>query len=332
MDRVLGWLFKQVEVAPEYHVGRCLAAKGTGCTACADACPHDAITIGRRVAIDPIDCTGCGICVGVCPSGALEARGAAPVASRLRCSQVAGTVSTVICLARLSPTDMLRAAADDPDGDLLLARGDCASCPIGEPEVPARVEAAAARAAVLADTVGRPFSLRLEERDRLDADAKERELSRRELFRGSGERARRTAATALAPLERLAGDDEEASEVAAPLPIEWRDTMQALAAAELEPDALVPARLPRIEPGCILCPSCTRVCPTDALKRVFDPSGGVVLQLDPGRCVGCDACMEVCPVDVVRMDDEVSWAELSGGRVTVAELTPKEPPPGSVTR
>jgi ferredoxin len=327
MDRVVSWLFKQVEVTPEYHLGRCLAVKGTGCTACADACPHQAITIGRRVAIDPIDCTGCGICVTVCPSGALEARGVAPAAGPLRCSQVEGDASSVICLARLSPADMLRAA--DADGSLLLARGACVRCALGDATVPDRVEVNAAGARALAAATGRPLEVRLEERERLDHATPARPVSRRDLLRASGESARRAAASALSPLERLAGD--EGSE-AAPLPLAWRDTVQALRAAGLAPDAPVPARLPRVEPGCILCPSCTRVCPTDALSRVFDEGGGVVLRLDAARCVGCDACMQVCPVDVIRMDDAVTWGELSGERVTVAEAGVRGPPPGGVPR
>jgi Fe-S-cluster-containing hydrogenase component 2 len=327
MDRVLGWLFKQVEVAPDYVASRCLAVKGTGCDACAVACPHEAITIRRHVVIDTIDCTGCGICVDVCPSGALEARGDAPATSRMRCSLVEGDASSVICLARLAPTDLLRAA--EADGSLLLARGPCATCTVGDPGVPERVEATIGRAQGLAAVVGRPLAVRLEERERLDHDAPERRLSRRELLRTSGDGARRAAASALAPLERLAGDDATSI---APLPIAWRDTLQALRAADLAPEALVPARLPRVEPGCILCPSCTRACPTDALSRVFEEGGGVVLRLDPERCVGCDACMEVCPVDVVRMDDVVTWGELQGGTVTLASNGAKGPPPGGVAR
>jgi formate hydrogenlyase subunit 6/NADH:ubiquinone oxidoreductase subunit I len=329
MDRVLGWLFKQVEVTPEYHVGRCLAVKGTGCTACADACPHEAITITRRVAIDAIDCTGCGICVDVCPTGALEARGEAPVAATVRCSMVEGDASSVICLARLAATDLLRSA--ESGGAVLLAHGACAACSVGDASVPERIHATAERARELAAVTRRPLDVRIEERERLDHGMPARQISRRDLLRTSGDGAKRVASSALAPLERLAGDDDAAAALS-PLPRAWHDTLLALRSADLAADVLVPARLPRIEPGCILCPSCTRACPTDALKRVFEEGGGTVLHLDPERCVGCDACMEVCPVDVIRMDDRVTWGELSGGSVTVAEGGLRGPSPGGVTR
>jgi ferredoxin len=110
------------------------------------------------------------------------------------------------------------------------------------------------------------------------------------------------------------------------------DTLRLLERAELAPETPVPARLPRFEPGCIFCPSCTRVCPTSALTRSFEEGGRIVVRLDPERCIGCDACVDVCPVRVVVMDDDVTWGRLSGGRVTLAASGAPTPPPGSVTR
>jgi ferredoxin len=331
MDRVLGWLFKQVEVAPDYHQGRCLAVKGTGCRACADVCPHDAVTVGRRVEIDPVDCTGCGLCVRACPSGALEPAARAPVATPVRCSVVHGDAASVECLARLSPTDVLRLV--DERGTVRLARGDCSACTVGDATVPDVITRTVTAAESLAGLVGAEITVDVREvpdGDRFDVDPRVRELSRRELFRSGRDSARRAAAAALSPLEHLAG--AEPARGVAPLPTTWTETLRLLEAAGLEPDTRVPARLPIVEPGCILCPACTRVCPTDAFARVFDEAGGVTLRLDPQRCVGCDACAEVCPVHVIRMEDEVTWAELSRGASTVAVGGPGGPPPGGVQR
>jgi ferredoxin len=327
VDRVLGWLFARFEVAPEYLVERCLAAKATGCTACADICPHDAITINRRVTIDPVDCTGCGLCVQVCPSDALVPRGEVPGEAPLRCSQVEGEAASVVCLARLEATEILRLTS--PTDDVLLAHGACATCTIGDATVPGRVAATAARAVELARLVGRELVVRVEEHERVDVPRAERVLSRRELFRSSGDRAKEVTSVALAPLERLAGEEERE---ARPLPQAWIDTLRLLERADLSPETLVPARLPRLEPGCILCPSCTRVCPTSAITRTFEEHGRVVLGLDPERCIGCDACVDVCPVRVVVMDDDITWARLSGGRVALAASGSPTPPQGSVTR
>lgn len=316
MDRVLGWFFKQMEATPTYHQERCLATKATGCRVCADACPHDAIRVRRTVEIDAIDCTGCGICVSVCPSLALTPRGA-PVPSdvALRCSQVAGNAPSVTCLARLLPTDVLRLA--DPEGVVRLGRGDCADCPVGAPDVPARIEATAARARAIAAVVGGALEVRVEQTERLDTEVQDRAMSRRDLLRSGSTNARKATAAALAPLERLAGPEPSSAGRPA-LPTDWVDTLALLDAAELTPETLVPARLPHVLDGCLFCPACTAACPTDAIQRRFEDDGATTLWLEPRRCVGCDACQQVCPVKVVRMDEPVAWERLDRERTELA--------------
>lgn len=316
MDRVLGWLFKQVEVTPTYHQERCLATKATGCRICADVCPHSAIRVRRRVEIDPVDCTGCGICVSACPSQALIPRGGVvPSDVALRCSQVEGNAPSVICLARLRPTDLLRLA--DPDGRVRLGRGACEACEVGAPDVPARVEASAEQARALAGVLGLSLRVEVEHVSELEAVAPERSLSRRDLLRGSTTSAKRATASALAPLERLAGPAEPRGQRPA-LPPDWRDTLTLLTSAGLERDALVPVRLPHVLDGCIMCPACTAACPTDAIQRRFEDDGSTSLWLEPRRCVGCDACRQACPVRVVRMDEPVPWGRLDQDRTLLA--------------
>lgn len=47
-----------------------------GCTACYDACPHDAVAKPRvdEIDIDPIACQNCGACTSACPTGAVSLR------------------------------------------------------------------------------------------------------------------------------------------------------------------------------------------------------------------------------------------------------------------
>ena len=316
MDRLLGWFFKQVEVTPTYHQQRCLATKATGCRVCADVCPHEAIVVRRRVEIDPVDCTGCGICVSACPSQALTPRGAmVPPNVALRCSQVEGNAPSVICLARLMPTDLLRLA--DPDGVVRLGRGACDACAVGDPQVPQRLEAAAAKGRAIATVLGRDLQVQVEVTEQLDVELHERSLSRREMLRGSSASAKRATASVLAPLEKLAGADTTSDDRPA-LPPDWLDTLKLLAHADLDPASLVPARLPHVVDGCLLCPACTAACPTDAIQRRYEDDGSTTLWLEPRRCVGCDACQQVCPVDVVRMDEPVSWGRLDQDRVVLA--------------
>ncbi len=44
----------------------------TGCGACADACPSDAITVGDVAVIDTNVCVECLACVDECPTGAMK--------------------------------------------------------------------------------------------------------------------------------------------------------------------------------------------------------------------------------------------------------------------
>ena len=327
----MGWAFKQADVTPTFSAQHCLAVRGGSCRACAEVCPHEAVTITRTVAIDPVDCTGCGLCVAVCPSFALAPRGRASAERALRCSQVAGEASSVVCLARLQASDLVRIAASG--GGVTLARSDCASCDIGGAEVPAAIDRAAAAARDLLALHGRTLTLEVVEVDQLDVPRDRLELSRRQLLRGGWSQVRRSGGSLLAPLERFAEPDEAPRDRLA-LPAEHVQRVRAIALSRPTDDTSVPLRLPEVLDGCILCPACTRACPTNAIRRVFDgdAAGGARLELDHDRCIGCDACVDACPVDVVRMRDEVAWGEFGGPIRIVYRAERPASPLGSVAR
>ncbi len=45
----------------------------SGCSACMDVCPEDAITMdGDTAVIDAAKCTECGLCVDACPVAAIS--------------------------------------------------------------------------------------------------------------------------------------------------------------------------------------------------------------------------------------------------------------------
>jgi len=46
--------------------------KCTGCEACADVCPVDAITVDDVATVDEEECIDCGTCVEECPVEAIE--------------------------------------------------------------------------------------------------------------------------------------------------------------------------------------------------------------------------------------------------------------------
>lgn len=307
LDDLFKRLFSAANVSPTYTSARCLAVTRSrdACTRCRDVCPHEAITIRREVEIDDVDCTGCGLCVQVCPSEALEPHVPVRPELPLRCSQVAGQAQSIVCLGRLQATDLLRLAGKQ--NGVKLARGDCLACPVGTGAVLEALDSVCADAQHLAQLHDRSLQIDVVETDRLDETTSGRTVSRRDLLRGGFRNIQLGAADLLAPLDP-GGDDDT-------LPTEMQTRYRAIEVAAPDPDDLVPWELPRVAEGCIMCPVCTQVCPTQAFSRDFEPidMDGSVLRLDPERCVGCDACVDACPVDVISMEGPVRWGELSGG-------------------
>ena len=327
-DKLLNFIVKASSVEPTYTPEHCLVVtkKVGGCTICRDTCPHDAITINKKVEIDDVDCTGCGLCVQACPSQALESKVSYQPGAPVKCSQVKGSAQTVQCLTRLHPSDLLRLASTR--GKVTLARGDCADCHIGAPKVLAALDSLVEDAAALATFRGREIDFRITETATLDATDNPDPVSRRELLRGGFRGMQRGAADALKPLDP-GGDDDKT------LPKEMQRHFRLIERAQPQPETEVPWTLPRVHDGCIMCPVCTNVCPTDAFERTFDPpdeGGGATLHLHPERCMGCNACAASCPVKVITLDEHVTWGELSAETLPAYRKDPKEEPKGAVSR
>ncbi len=55
---------------------------------------------------------------------------------------------------------------------------------------------------------------------------------------------------------------------------------------------------------CRMCqePSCSKVCPTDALTP--RDAGGVSFHSE--KCIGCELCVKACPIGAVFWDDEIT--------------------------
>ncbi|HKI57562.1 MAG TPA: 4Fe-4S binding protein [Trueperaceae bacterium] len=315
-EDLLKFVLKATNVAPAYAPERCIAVtqSSTACHACVAACPHEAIELGRQIDIDEVDCSGCGLCVQLCPSQALEPKVSYEPGSSVRCSEVGGSAQSVLCLGRLQASDIVRLTARR--GEVTLAHGDCSDCPIGVPAILEGLAEAVEEARGLLRAHGRDIEVRIEQRERLDEDGTPQGVSRRDLLSGGIRSIRRSAAGALAPLEAVLRVPSEDQGPRA-LPQETLRRYHILELARPEPGEQVHWRLPRVDDGCIMCPVCTRVCPTGAFSRDFEPAegSGPVLRLEPERCLDCGACVEACPVKVIHMDDEVTWGELSGGTI-----------------
>ena len=323
-DNLFNLISKITNVTPTYNKDLCIAAKqsSAACRVCKDICPHEAITLKRFVEIDDIDCTGCGLCVQSCPSQALESKVSYQSGAPVKCSQVKGSAQSVQCLTRLSASDLIRLASNK--NKVTLVRNDCSNCKIGSPDIPQALDKTITKAKALADFRQRDIDFQVVVAEKYDSTDNPDKISRRDLLRGGLRGLQHTAADALAPLD--IGDDKDLS-----LPKEMQRQLALIKAAQPQPEQAVPWILPHIKEGCIMCPVCTNVCPTKAFTRDFSDKNQTKLLLEPDHCNGCNACVKACPVKVISLKDEVSWAELSGGKHAVY-IKDNQLPQGGVSR
>ncbi|WP_436344271.1 hydrogenase iron-sulfur subunit [Natronorubrum sp. FCH18a] len=66
-----------------------------------------------------------------------------------------------------------------------------------------------------------------------------------------------------------------------------------------------------VEEGCTLTPTCSNLCPTDAIRRT---EGGATLEFNHEQCVNCGLCEEGCIEDVITMRDGLDRSLLPENR------------------
>lgn len=238
-----------------------------------------------------------------CPSEALTSNVRLPSTGSVKCSQVEGNAQTVHCLGRLRPSDLHRLVRGHDE--VTLARAECADCPIGNAAVAEAIDGVVADAQELLALRGVERTIRVEVTDRQDDTGTQERMDRRSLLQGGWRNVARSAADALAPLDPGGEEDD--------LPEEPARRWRALELSDLVPETHVPWPVPDVDETCILCPVCTRVCPTDAFSRAYEDDGSGALLLEPSQCIGCDACVSACPVKAITMERTPTWADASSG-------------------
>jgi len=319
IGNLLDGLLSITDLRPRFTGPRCLVERYAvgGCDACSSACPHGAVTIDLEkasVEISDTACTGCGLCVAVCPSGALEYDVEGTLAAlkrqgesaRLACSKAESDAPTLHCLARLTPSHLMAAAAWNKD--VTLERGDCGNCPIGSdlkkefPEgwnVPDMLEDTLEEAHKYREASGGGVSARVVHI--LAGEGKKgggERVSRRGAFASMFSSAR-TVVADLIPEKPLPFVDW--SNPQEHVPSEWQWRFKALKPRPA-PDTLTFWPAPVVDDSCILCPVCMNVCPTEAIVREILPDGGFELMLELSACTGCNACVASCPPDAMTLE------------------------------
>lgn len=296
----------------ELSSAACLTIRrpGTPCTACADTCPAEAITISvRDVTISDTTCKGCGRCASACPTGAIELPGFMGTESgpplrqvHVECRRVAEVdqiedAISVPCLGGLTPAHLRELVATAQVS--LVDRGWCRDCPSGGCPDPWAGALATVHdeLALLPEDFG-PRHVSVVERltpsqsslpPAATRDRKDRRMSRRHFFTRFVEPTPPKPERGLDttdPLRHLPG------KVEVPALVTRLGQLRGLWT-----DGNLPAALfPEVVVGDQCCDSrvCAGVCPSGALSAQAG-GGAETLVFDAALCVGCRACADACP-------------------------------------
>ena len=296
------------------------------CQRCADACPHEAITLGDEGATLVVDkCQNCGLCLSACQTGAWSSSSFRLIdllrqairlpAWQVACAPAGGATADAI-LPCLGVVDGVTLAYMAKRGIPVTLHGqwhctECAHGRTGAALLAENLDAVAvlrqgAGAAgvdwVLPQLAGPPGE------DSSMVCQKEFAPARRQLFRrlvGRG-----VDEVILSPQSEDSPVPEKAMWPGPYSLPERRELLQIVTGVKTgEPFPMrlhdtLPLMQLSLQAGCTVCEACFRVCPTGALLIDENPDAWA-LQFRMDRCVGCQACLEVCQPRV--LDAEASF-------------------------
>ncbi len=332
LGTLLEMLNKFSDRTPQLDETHCLNAmhnRAGRCTACADACPVEAIQFTPVPEFDPAACLACDACTAVCPSAALQGQ-RAPLEIwrealqqedegelRFVCRAVGGgnfEAVRIPCVSALAP-ELLIGLALEGRPEITVFTAECAACPVR-----ATLEQASQAVADARDFLARldlDVQVMLEEGLPPVAAAQAppaAAVSRRgflsALWKPPANRAR--AADALNDLVATG--------------VGWRRALLLSVLLRHVP-ADTGVVLP-FQPGlwgayvadeakCIGCQMCSKFCPTGALAISADEDTEVVaLWFSAARCTACGLCERVCFKKALTLAPTVPLAALMSGDFT----------------
>lgn len=272
------------------------------CSACAAACPRDALTLGRGAPAVASSCDDCGVCGARCPTGAIDALDVPLATASVACAFADHPADErVPCLAALS-LPVVAAGLSRSQG-LHLIHARCEDCP--RKRATAAVKALLQRTRLLAAALG------------LRANAVAVSTAAAKTLPAPSPRQGGLSRRGLIDLLRPAA--------AAPATKGRRAVLDLLGRrrATLPADAGLAFRF-HAPDGCDGCAVCIRLCPTSALKLVPGDGGDKTLTFATDLCNGCGLCVDVCRPPGARLERVDSPPGLAGATpIELAKLRRK---------
>ncbi|WP_419600334.1 4Fe-4S binding protein [Thiolapillus sp.] len=291
LAETIGQELRLPDIDPEYYVYA--VYDQASCQACVDACPGKAwILTEESLGLDTDSCNGCGLCVSSCPSGALHMHfpwtirhfGGKPLAL-FACGQAGlpDSKDVMPCVHALG-TRQLMVMHTAGITDLLIAQGDCSSCPMICDRSILLQERIEHLNRLLSERHLAPMKLLSYSNAVWRKIYKQEEiisrgtlLKRRDFLGGSASRKLKQQMVILNPLNR--------------------SECQTIPPGALLPDAISENGrswpwAPRFESTqCNGCDACIRLCPTDALQ-LSNSDGKAAYLIEEKYCTGCNICAD----------------------------------------
>lgn len=311
---------------PEFRSSHCTRYRFrySECNRCADACPHQAISLTDEGAnLDAQRCQHCALCVGVCPTQAWHSDDFQPIeilraaiktsSFRVACEPSGCRAdATVPCLGAIDAV-WLAYLAKRGIAVTLHGSGHCQRCVHGK----TGFEQLQLNLQALDVLVGAQRQGERGGEANGDADwvlpvlAGDAADAPKPVPSTAGKGARRALFDRLFRRRNAAQDREDqvgktattipaqAIRAGAYLMSQQRELLQIVCKQKTDRPFNVRwhERLPlmqlQLQPGCTLCEACFRVCPTGAIQIEQNPQEWA-LTFQSDRCVACEVCLEVC--------------------------------------
>lgn len=280
------------------------------CNVCTDNCIHQALHINNgEIVIEKERCSGCGKCVAVCPADVFSIteldyrdfiiqinKADAPVISCFKQKRRSGAY-LLPCLGTV-PIEALLAIGVSATGRVYLQTAECASC-----DNFSLIERLNHNLCRLAQLLGESLKAEFKVITTI-ADLPGTSLANRRSFLIElCNRLKTTSRNALG-LWAPPGSRKHATTLRRKIPQKTRLLNEALGSPESTQYRKLSALcFPtiRVNENCTLCPLCTGMCPTGAI-RVEKNTGRKSLHFTATRCTDCGLCEEFCKENALHIN------------------------------